>query len=152
MDLLDIQSSIASISQRLTIDELLVTNEESAKYGLLLSARDASELIESRNLTIHNYGRVELGIDVVKRIISEFCSSPFINTEDYAMTLNELVDIFYYMKNETDDRIGDSELIGLMKVCFNNSCRGSTELLKNRELALIARILKKSWDYTRGDD
>jgi len=143
---------MASISQRLSIDELLKTNEESAKYGLLLSPADVGELVEGRNLTIHNYGRVELGIDVVKNIISEFCSSPFINAQDYVGTLNELIDIFYYMKNETEDRIGDSDLIGLMKVYFNNSCRGSTELLKNRELALIASILKKSWDYTREED
>lgn len=152
MELLDLHRSMASISQRLSIDELLKTNEESVKYGLLLSPQDASELIKSRNLVIHNYRRVELGIEVLKSIISEFCSSPFINAQDYVLTLSELVDIFYYMKNETDDRIGDNELIGLMKVFFNDSCRGSTELLKNRELELIASILKRSWDYTRGDD
>ena len=149
MGFLDIQS-LTSISPYNSIDELLKTNEESAKYGLLLSSQDALELIEARNLTIQNYGRVELGIDVVKNIISEFCSSPYINAQDYTSTLNELVDIFYYMKNETADRIGDSELIGLMKIYFNNSCRGSTDLLKNRELALIASILKKSWDYAGG--
>jgi len=152
MGFLDIHSSMANISKHLSIDELLKTNEDSGKYGLLLSSQDALELIEARNLTIQNYGRVELGIDVVKSIISEFCSSPYINPQDYTMTLYELVDIFYYMKNETADRIGDSELIGLMKIYFNNSCRGSTDLLKNRELALIASILKKSWDYAGGDD
>jgi hypothetical protein len=56
------------------------------------------------------------------------------------------------MKNETADRVGDLELIGLMKIYFNNSCRGSTDLLKNRELALIASILKKSYEYSGGAD
>lgn len=151
MGLLDIHS-IASISKQLSISELLKTNEESAQYGLLLSASGALELMEARNLTIHNYGRVELSIDVVKNIIAEFCSSPYIDASEYVATLNELIDIFYYMKNETAERIGDSDLIAIMKDYFNNSCRGSTELLKNRELAMIASLLKKASDYAGGND
>jgi len=151
MGFLDIHY-MAGISKQLTIGELLKTNEESVQYGLRLSSSDALELIEARNLTIRSYGRVELGIDVVKNIIAEFCSSPYITAPDYAVTLNELVDIFYYMKNETSDRIGDSELIAIMKDYFNNSCRGSTELLKNRELAMIASLLKKASDHAGGND
>lgn len=152
MGFIDIHTAVGSISTQITLDELLKTNEESAQYGLLLSSSDALELIDGRNLTIRNYGRVELGIDVVKNIISEFCSSPYIAAPDYAATLNELIDIFYYMKNETADRVGDSELIAIMRDYFNNSCRGSTELLKNRELAMIASLLKKAADYAGGDD
>lgn len=151
MGFLDIHSSMAGISKQLSIGELLKTNEESAKFGLVLSSNDALGLIEARNLTISNYGRVELGIEVVRNIISAFCSSPYISGPDYAVTLNELVDIFYFMKNETADRIGDNELIAIMKDYFNNSCRGSTELLKTRELAMIASLLKKASDYAGGN-
>jgi len=152
MRFLDIHSAMASISKHITIDELLQTNDESAKYGLLLSSSDALKLIEGRNLTIRNYGRVELGIDVIKNIISEFCRSPYISAPDYAVTLNELIDIFYYMKNETADKISDSDLIAIMRDYFNKSCHGSTELLKNRELAMIASLLKKASEHEGGND
>jgi len=47
------------------------------------------------------------------------------------------------MKNETEDSIGDDELISLMQESFNHSCEGSIELLKNRELALFARNMRR---------
>ncbi|MEA4925995.1 MAG: DUF6323 family protein [Syntrophomonadaceae bacterium] len=151
MALLDIYS-LTDLNPYLSVDELLEINKFSAPWGLLLSPRDAKLIIEGRNLSLQNYHRVELSTGVLKHIITEFCSSPYLNQPDYAETLNELVDIFYFMKNETEDRIGDSDLIDLMKYYFNNSCQGSTDLLRNRELALIVRILKKSWELTRGDD
>ncbi|MEN6463331.1 MAG: DUF6323 family protein [Syntrophomonas sp.] len=138
MNFVDIYKSMEGTLEKLTIGEVLKTNEESKKYGLVLTAEEANVIIETRNLAIKNYGRVELGIEVVKKIIAAFCTSPYINSQDYASTLNELIEIFYYMKNETEDRIGDDELIGIMKEYFNNSCSGSAELLRNRELPLFA--------------
>ncbi|MEN6328174.1 MAG: DUF6323 family protein [Syntrophomonas sp.] len=138
MNFVDIYKSMEGTLEKLTVGEVLKTNEESKKYGLVLTAEEANVVIETRNLAIKNYGRVELGIEVVKKIIAAFCTSPYINPQDYASTLNELIEIFYYMKNETEDRIGDDELIGIMKEYFNNSCRGSAELLRNRELPLFA--------------
>lgn len=142
--LLDIYRSMGGIIKPLTISEILKTNKESRKYGLALSPAEAYELIEARNRSIQNHGRVELGIEAVKKIITAFCNSPFISPEDYALTLNELIEIFYYMKNQTDDKIGDDELISIMQEFFNTSCHGSLELLKNRELALFAQDLRYS--------
>jgi len=133
--------------KQLNINEILETNRESVKYGLILTAAEAQELIEARNRAVRSHGRVELGIEAVKKIIAAFCTSPYINTDDYALTLYELVEIFYYMKNmksETEDRIGDDELISLMREFFNHSSRGSIELLKNRELALLADNFKRA--------
>jgi hypothetical protein len=47
------------------------------------------------------------------------------------------------MKNETEDRIGDDELIGIMKEFYDNSSRGSVDLLRNRELPLFATNFKQ---------
>jgi hypothetical protein len=137
MNLIDIYS-MGLVLEQLTIVEVLKTNMDSQKYGLVLTTAEAHELIKSRSRAIRNHGRVELGIEVVQKIITSFCSSSYINSEDYAWTLNELVEIFYYMKNETEDRMGDDELIYIMQDFFNNSCKGSVELLRDRELALLA--------------
>ncbi|MCG9967303.1 DUF6323 family protein [Pelotomaculum terephthalicicum JT] len=144
MNWLDLYHSTGQALKQLNINEILETNKESIKYGLILTAAEAQELIEARNRAVRSHGRVELGIEAVKKIIATFCTLPYINTDDYALTLYELVEIFYYMKSETEDRIGDDELISLMRDFFNHSSRGSIELLKNRELALFADNLKRA--------
>ncbi|OPX89385.1 DUF6323 family protein [Pelotomaculum sp. PtaB.Bin117] len=144
MNWLDLYHSTGKTLKQLNINEILETNKESIKYGLILTAAEAQELIEARNRAVRNHGRVELGIEAVKKIIAAFCTSPYINTDDYALTLYELVEIFYYMKSETEDKIGDDELISLMEEFFNHSSRGSVELLKNRELALFADNFKRA--------
>ncbi len=144
MNLIDIYASIGGDLEQLTMVEVLRINEESQKYGLVLTAAEANVLIESRNRAIRNHGRVELGIEVVKKIIAAFCSSPFINLDEYAWTLNELVEIFYYMKNETEDSMGDDELISIMQKFFNTSCQGSVELLRDRELAMLANNFRRA--------
>jgi len=143
LSLLDNYKSKLGTVQQLIVGEVLKTNDESQKYGLMLSPQEAHELVMTRDRAIQNHGRFELGIEVVNKIINAFCSSPYINPEDYLFTLNELVEIFYYMKNETEDSIGDDELIGLMQEFFNHSCEGSIELLKNRELGLFARNMRR---------
>jgi hypothetical protein len=112
------------------INEILKTNEESQKYGLVLTAENAREVIEVRNRTLQNYGRVELDIDVTRSIIECLCASPFINKDIYITVVTELQDIFYYMKNETEDKISDNRLIDMIVDFYNNSCSGSAELLK----------------------
>ena len=47
-------------------------------------------------------------------------------------SLNELHEIFYYLRNETEDRIGDSKFIHMIKVYFDQDCAGSLELLKSK--------------------
>lgn len=140
---LDIYPSGTGKIEPLTLGEVLDTNLESQKYGLMLTVSEGRELIEARNRVIRNHGRVELSIGVVQSIVNAFCPSPYINQDDYAATLNELLEIFYFMKNETEDTIGDDELLDIMKDFFNNSCRGSLELLKNREMSGFADKLRR---------
>jgi hypothetical protein len=129
------------------ICQVLMTNQKTQRHGLILTADEAREIMEAGNLSLRNYNRVEIDIDVIRKMILTFCDSPYMNSQDYASTIIDLVDIFYYVKNESEDRISDNDLINIMKDFFDKSCRGSTELLKNRELALLTRILKQSSDY-----
>jgi len=129
------------------ICQVLMTNQKTQRHGLILTADEAREIMEAGNLSLRNYNRVEIDIDVIRNMILTFCDSPYMNSQDYASTIIDLVDIFYYVKNESEDRISDNDLINIMKDFFDKSCRGSTELLKNRELALLTRILKQSSDY-----
>lgn len=142
MHLPDIINFTTALQKPLSTDEVLQTNQETQQYGLLLTPGDALEIVAARNRSILDHNRVELGIEAIKKIITAFGPSPYINQADYVSTLNELIDIFYYMKNLTADRIADDELITLMQVFFDNSCRGSLDLLKNREMTMMAKLIR----------
>jgi len=144
---LDTYLSTGGLLTQFEISQVLGTNHETQRHGLVLTEGEAREIIEARNQSLHKHGRLELDIDVINKMILVFCNSPYINSQDYASTISDLVDIFYYVKNESEDRIGDDDLIDIMKHLYDKSCRGSTDLLKNRELALLTRILKQSSDY-----
>ncbi len=141
MNLLDIYGSMG---KQLNISEVLKTNQESEKHGLILTATQAQEIVEARNLAIQSHGRLELGIEAAQKIIAAFCTSPYISREEYVLTINELIDIFYHVKNETEDLIGDDEMISTMKEFYNNSCQGSLELLKDREMTQFAIDFRSS--------
>jgi len=112
--------------------ELLELNEKTVKYGLVLSLEDVQLMMAARSQVLYSYGRVELSIEVTKELIELFSTSSFIQQENYVDTLNELHEIFYYLKNETEDRINDMKLLDKMKEVFEEDCEGSLDLLKGR--------------------
>lgn len=114
------------------LEEILMLNENIKDLELRLTRYQIKNILNTRDKTLQNYGRVELGIQVTKIIIDCFMDSNFITKENYIDTLNELHEIFYYLKNETEEGIGDYNLINLMKEYFENYCEGSLELLKSK--------------------
>ncbi|EQF26521.1 hypothetical protein QEW_1271 [Clostridioides difficile CD160] len=95
-------------------NELLDTNRESKAYGLTLSESDVKDIITSRNYTLKGYGRIELDIKVTKQLIEYIYTSQFTNMDDYLETINDMQELFYYLKNETDDKICDDEIIEML--------------------------------------
>lgn len=124
-------------------NELLQSNEETQKYGLVMTLEDAKQIIKQRNRTLKGYGRIDLNFDVVKKIIKVFSSSTFIDDKNYVDIITGLQETFYYLKNETEDQIGDDKLINIMKNLFENSCEGSLELLNSR-LEEFSRAFRKN--------
>lgn len=131
-----------NLAKHTEIEQIMKYNDHSAQYGLTLTYHDAIQLVETRSEALRDNGRIEIGSKVTGKLIAAFCRSPFINKQDYAEILTELLEIFYYMKNETLDLIPDDELIDLMRTYFDNRCKGSLELLKHREMETLARNLR----------
>lgn len=130
------------IQDKHAIQKVIKCNEYTYQYGLTLSETQAKELIQTRNLALKSNGRVEFGGGIIDKLIKEFCDSPFITKYNYAETIDELIEIFYYYKNETLECIGDDELLSLMKEYFDNNCKGALELLQNRELDKLAHNIR----------
>lgn len=128
--------------EKQAVNEIMKNNDLSVKYGLVLTESQAKELVETRSHALKTSGRIEFGGGVIDKLIYEFCDSPYVDRNCYAETLNELVEIFYFYKNETLDRISDDELISFMKKAFDGVCQGSLELLSGRELYRLAHNIR----------
>ena len=131
-----------SLIQKQAVFEIEQCNAYTFRFGLTLSHEDATELDQTRSLALKSNGRIEFGGGAVGKIIKEFCDSPYLSMSNYAFTLHELTELFYYYKNETLDLIGDDDLIRFMKKSFDGTCQGSLELLAGRELADLAHSLR----------
>lgn len=143
---LDLIMFSGSLLQKQAVSEILQCNSATEQYALTLTEQQAAELVETRSCSLKNTGRIEFGGGVIDRIIKEFCDSPYISQNNYTETLHELIEIFYYFKNETLDLMSDDELMRFMKKCFDGNCQGSLDLLKYRELEKIARNIRYGYD------
>jgi hypothetical protein len=137
---------VMSISDSLIIqqafEEIQQINEETLEYGLKLSEKDIKIILETRKEALSSNGRVEFGGGIITKVISSFCDSPYILQHNYVETIDELIEIFYYYKNETMEEIGDDELIAFMKDYFDNKCQGDLDLLRYRYLDTLAHNIK----------
>ena len=115
--------------KQIEIANIKKCNEYTNKYGLILSDNQISNLLEKRKETLKETGRIEFREGIIDKLIKEFCDSPYINQENYAETLYELIETFYEYKNETMDLITDDELIQFMKKSFDGICQGDLEYL-----------------------
>lgn len=146
----EIMGVYSSLIVKQAVAEIEKSNAFTSQFGLTLSHHDAVELVETRELALKSNGRIEFGGGIINKIIKKFCDSPYISMHNYAETLHELTEIFYFYKNETLDLLNDEELLKFMKDSFDGKCQGSIELLAGRELANMARNLRCGYalDYS----
>jgi hypothetical protein len=131
-----------NLQKEIAFEEIQKCNSFSSKFGITLSPSDIQVLIKERFESLKKYGRIELGSGIMHKIIFEFCDSPFIWQDNYADTLSELQDIFYYFKNESLDEFTDDELIRFMRKSFDNECQGSLEYLRETSLEEVCRGIR----------
>lgn len=141
-----------SLIQKQAVSEIIKCNDLTMRYGLVLTEKQAIELVETRSFALKETGRIEFGGGVIDKIIYEFCDSPYISMHNYEETIHDLIEMFYYYKNETLDLISDDDLISYMKNAFDGKCRGSLELLSGRELYKLAHNLRYGYSADYDDD
>lgn len=139
--------SFENISLQPIEESILSLNETTKKYGLILSEKDAKELSETRNKAVSENERIEIGLGAVPSIVEKFCRSRYVNGENFTYILNEVTYLFYYIKTETDDKISDAELIDELFKRFELQCRGSIDVLENREVGRIIRKINSGEKY-----
>ena len=126
--------------------EIRECNAYSRKFGLVLSETEITDLVISRAEALRASGRIEFGGGILPKLIEAFCVSPYIEQENYADTLAELQEAFYYFKTEAMDYFSDEELIEYMVKVFNGRAQGSAEYLSGTSLEALARYARTDFD------
>lgn len=104
-----------------------------SKYGRALSPADTAMLVRRQTEALRETGRVDFGGGILGPLALAFCDSPYIQPADWPDTLAELTALFYALKNETCDRLGDDALIAAMAARFNGEAGGSLDALASTE-------------------
>lgn len=141
--------------KRTEIEKIMICNEVSSEYGLVLSQKQILDLVEKKNDVLKNTGRVEFRECVIEKIIKLFCDSPYISQNDCESVLGELVEVFYEYKNLTMDVVSDDELIRFMKMAFDGVCKGDVGYLAGTVMEKMRRQViggKRIDDVKVGDD
>lgn len=125
--------------------QVLLTNQYTQKYGLVLSQEDTELILEGRKSALQEQRRVEFGESILPRIIFEFCDSAYIRQDNYTQTLLRLQEIFFLYKNEMEDEITDDELLHFMKEQFETICYGDLEYLEGTCLTGFAEAIRAGY-------
>ena len=144
--------SIAKLSSLMgeQYSQIVACNDTTEEYHLFLSEKEAQMLIATKNEVLKKNNRIEFGGQIISKLILRFYDSPYITKDNYFEVLDDLIETFYYYKNETLDEISDDELIQLMRELFDKRCYGSIDLLQNRELERISHNVKFGiWDFDK---
>lgn len=133
-------------------EEIRCCNELNRLHGLILTEADITELVELRGQALRATSRVEFGGGILPKLIRAFCKSPYVDAYNYAATLGELQDAFYYFKNESEDRFSDDELIEFMEKVFNGQAHGSAEVLTTISMEELCRWARNDFDDRYADE
>ena len=125
--------------------QLLLTNQYTEKYGLVLTQEDTELILEGRKNALQEQRRVEFGESILPRIIFEFCDSAYVRQDNYTQTLLRLQEIFFLYKNEMEDEITDDELLHFMKEQFETICYGDLEYLEGTCLTGFAEAIRAGY-------
>jgi hypothetical protein len=136
--LMNLLASGVSIQQE--IENILKINEKTTPYGFMLSPQDARQLAESRRESLSRSGRIEVGMDTLRKLAEAFCPSRYLTQENYAAVLSEAVEAFYELKNEAEEKISDNELANLLANGFERFGGNLEGFLRSKELNRLLRF------------
>ncbi|WP_310604431.1 DUF6323 family protein [Anaerosporobacter sp.] len=128
--------------KRLELERVLSCNQKTEQFGLTLTPEDANALMETKQTSLKENRRVELGNSVLPEIIFAFCDSAYINQDNYVNTISELQEIFFLFKNEALDELTDDELLTFMKEQFETVCFGDLDYLRSTCLERFSRGIR----------
>ncbi len=122
--------SIDNMNLDLEIKKVLSVNDITSERNLVLTKKQAIQLIENKNLLLKQLNRFEI-YNNVNYLIQNFYKSSFIDCDNYYEIVNALIETFYLYQSEFDNFLNDDEIIDYIKNSFDGVCEGSIEILQD---------------------
>lgn len=122
--------------------DLVAVAKALEKHGVCISESDLLALENIRTKSLSAHGRVEFGKSALPTLAKVFASSPYIDSENCATVLAELLDAFYYFRGECDGLISDKELMTFMRREFDRSAAGDISYLTGTAMERLCSKLK----------
>jgi len=149
-ELIKIDLSVNALVEKKFINNLLEINSTTQKHGLVVTEIIAKEIAEAHNLALKENDRVDFSSDTVTRLVKAFSESYYITQETFSEIIGEIIDLFYFLKNEIDDVLSDDDMISEMLIVFNETCFGVIEVMQSKGVEKIIRKYNfgdtKIWD------
>ena len=133
------------MAKQTQVKEVLARNQDTEKFGLALSEKEARLLVAERGEVLKKERRVEFGEGILPKLIDTFCDSAYITQDSYCDTLVRLQEIFFLCKNEMLDEITDDELLEFMKEQFEGVCYGDLDYLEGTCLDIFAQAIRAGY-------
>ena len=108
--------------------DLLKCNDDLINHGILLNQDQALMLVKRNNQVLMDYKRIEIDNIFLTKIVTSFGNSLYIDKKYFANTIADIIDLFYYLKNDNED-IDDETIINFLFESFDGICKGSIDLL-----------------------
>lgn len=139
---------ITEIEKRYVAKELMLLGDKTAEYGITLSEKDCVDIAECRYESLKENERIEVGLGATQRIIEEFCDSGYVSQSNFRETVEGLLECFYMIKTETEDKVSDDEVLEFLKYLFEYEAGGDVSKIYD-SVALDAFIRDKN-SFTPG--
>lgn len=109
---------LSEVHTKYIAGELIALNKYTERHGIVLSQADCKDIAECRSDLLVRNERIEVGVGAVQRIIEAFCDSGYVDQKSFAGIVEELLECFYTLKNETLDKASDDEVLAFLEVAF----------------------------------
>ena len=133
-------------------DFLAEVNAVTAPVGLALTGAELAELRAARGEALHSTGRLEWGEGILGALIRAFYTSPYLDRENYAGTLEVLQESFYALKNEAGTAADDGELLAWMRRYFDGVCHGDADALAGTGFGELYRAARRDFVPEGGEE
>lgn len=111
-------------------DHILENMQNNHKTGLFLTRNEVFQLCEKRNAVLVQCGRLELNGGIMDQLIDVFMDCPYITRDEFADVMEEVIEIFYIMKNVCLDLIDDQTMMHYMRKQLDE-CHGVVVMMSD---------------------
>ena len=124
---------LIAAQNRFIANQIMCLNDRIAEHGIVLSQNDCKDIAEFRHETLIESERVEIGMGILERIITEFSESGYVDQKNFRQVVEDLLECFYIIKNETEEKASDDQVMEFLHYLFEVAVGGDTSKLYDAE-------------------